>query len=139
MTNIPASINSNSDNGQNCRAPKNGHSKVFTFPVFVNCSGHVGRCIKMKARAPQSHFLKRFDLPDQSARATSPPLLPVSPGFLIKARLLAGCPRSARTLPLKPQPGIKYSAAEPFDITPRVPAELSPEQNTDSKVTISIH
>lgn len=55
-----------------------------------NCFGLV------KAQAPQSHFLKCFDLSNQSARDTSPLLLPVSPQFLIKARLLAGCPWSAR-------------------------------------------
>lgn len=50
----------------------------------------------MKAEAPQSHFLKCFDLSNQSARVTSSLLLPVSPQFLIKAPLLAGCPWSAR-------------------------------------------
>lgn len=50
----------------------------------------------MKGQAPQSHFLKCFDLSNQSACVTSSLLLPVSPQFLIKARLLAGCPWSAR-------------------------------------------
>lgn len=56
----------------------------------------------MKAQAPQSHFLKCFDLSDQSARVISSLLLPASPRFLIKARLLAGCPWSARNSPSNP-------------------------------------